>query len=71
MREVVLVGLLDLFSALELQIMLGGGPTVTNAELIAWREHTEYGNGLKKGDERVAWFWQARCLIHRTLLPCT
>jgi hypothetical protein len=59
LREVVSVGLLDLYSALELQVMLGGGPAVTNAELAAWQQHTAYGNGLEEGDERVAWFWQA------------
>jgi len=59
LREVVSVGLLDLYSALELQVMLGGGPAVTNAELAAWQQHTAYGNGLEEGEERVAWFWQA------------
>jgi len=59
LREVVSVGLLDLYSAQELQYMLGGGPAVSNADLAAWQQHTAYGNGLEEGDERVAWFWQA------------
>ena len=64
LREVVPVGLLSLFSAAELQCLLGGGPSVDSAALDDWKRHCEYDpesrhNGLHAGHERVAWFWAA------------
>jgi hypothetical protein len=59
LREVIPAGLLEIYSAVELQAMLGGGPAVSNAELRDWKRHCEYGNGLSQHDERVEWFWTA------------
>jgi hypothetical protein len=59
LREVIPPGLLALFSAPELQALLGGGAQVSDAGLAEWKASTEYGNGLKADNERVAWFWEA------------
>ena len=59
LREVIPPGLLALFSAPELQAMLGGGAQVSDAGLGEWKASTEYGNGLAPNDMRVIWFWQA------------
>jgi len=58
-RDVVPAGLLQMFSAVELQGMLGGGNAVNNAALADWKKHAEYGNGLDAAHQRVKWFWQA------------
>eukprot|EP00291_Cryptomonas_curvata_P018807 CAMPEP_0172167066 /NCGR_PEP_ID=MMETSP1050-20130122/9358_1 /TAXON_ID=233186 /ORGANISM="Cryptomonas curvata, Strain CCAP979/52" /LENGTH=1252 /DNA_ID=CAMNT_0012837801 /DNA_START=118 /DNA_END=3876 /DNA_ORIENTATION=+ len=64
LREVVPVGLLSLFSAPELQCLLGGGSSVDDLTLEDWKYHCEYDletreNGLEKSNIRVLWFWEA------------
>jgi len=59
LREIVPLGVLELFSVEELQAMLGAGPAVKNAALADWKRHTEYFNGLDASSERVKWFWEA------------
>jgi hypothetical protein len=64
LREVVPVGLLSLFSALELQCLLGGRPEIDDSSLEDWRNQCEYDletrqNGLTKSHVRVVWFWEA------------
>jgi hypothetical protein len=64
LREIIPVGLLSLFSAPELQCLLGGGPAVDDLTLADWKNHCEYDletrqNGLEKSHVRVNWFWEA------------
>ena len=59
LREVVPAGLLALFSAPELQALLGGGPSIDDAALSEWMANTQYDSGLTAEDERVKWFWSA------------
>ena len=59
LREVIPPGLLALFSAPELQALLGGGPAIDDPALAEWRASAEYGNGLCADDRRVKWFWEA------------
>ena len=58
LREMIPLGVLELYSVDELLALLGAGPAVNNASLADWRRHTEYGNGLDESSERVAWFWE-------------
>ena len=59
LREIIPLGVLELFSVEELQAMLGSGPAVSNVALADWKRHTEYDNGLDESSERVKWFWEA------------
>ena len=58
LREVIPPGLLALFSAPELQALLGDGAQVSDAELEDWKANTEYVNGLHADHVRVRWFWE-------------
>ena len=60
LREIIPLGVLELFSVEELQALLGAGPAVGNAALADWKRHTEYGNGLDASSDRVKWFWEVR-----------
>jgi hypothetical protein len=42
LREVVPPGVLALFSAAELQALLGGVPSLSDAALAEWKASTEY-----------------------------
>ena len=57
--EVIPPGLLAIFSAPELQALLGGGPSVQDEEVADWKANTDYDNGLTADDERVGWFWES------------
>jgi len=64
LREMLPPGLLSLFTAPEVQCLLGGAPAIPDAQLPEWQEHCLYDledrqNGLTKDDERVRWFWES------------
>jgi hypothetical protein len=63
LREVVPVGVLELFSAVELQAMLGGAPAVSNARLADWKKHCEYGPGFEEAHPQVLWFWEVHACV--------
>ena len=64
LREVVPAGVLELYSAVELQAMLGGAPAVPNAALADWKKHSEYGLGFHETHPQIMWFWEVLACVH-------